>query len=188
MEAMTAAVNTLREDSESIGTVVSVIREIAEQTNLLSLNAAIEAARAGEHGRGFAVVADEVRGLAQRTQEPTLKIESIIEKIREASQSTVNQVKSGQGATQASSDAIHKTKLALQPAVILMDDINSMSRQMAGAAQAQSELAQEINQNISQIHEVTQKAALGTESTEQAGQDLQAIADKLESLLHQFKI
>jgi len=188
MADMTNAVSQLREDGEAIGMVVNVIREIAEQTNLLSLNAAIEAARAGEHGRGFAVVADEVRGLAKRTQESTLQIESIIEKIRKATLSTVKLVEKSQQATNSSCNAVYSSEKALNPVSILMDDINKMSEQMFNAAHSQSELAQEINSNIRQIHEVTEKSVKGAENTELAGHNMQKLADKLERLVHQFKI
>lgn len=68
----------LKEKSNDINTITSVISGIAQQTNLLALNASIEAARAGEQGKGFSVVAAEVGVLAEQCREATDNINKII--------------------------------------------------------------------------------------------------------------
>lgn len=99
IEASTRDIEELAEGITDINKVLDVINDIADKTNLLSLNAAIEAARAGERGRGFAVVADEVRALAQRTQNSTGEIETIIRRIHNKSEHAVVAMRSSNAIT-----------------------------------------------------------------------------------------
>src|SRR5690606_42159630 len=69
-------IKRLRESSQEIGDIVSLINDIADQTNILALTAAIQAAMAGDAGRGFAVVAAEVTRLPERCPAATTEFQA----------------------------------------------------------------------------------------------------------------
>ena len=139
-------VGQLETDSQTIGSVLDVIRGIAEQTNLLALNAAIEAARAGEQGRGFAVVADEVRNLAMRTQESTQEIESIITTLQGRTKEIVAEMLNCQQRGTESAEDVAGAGQALNQITADITEIMEMTSHVAEALKQQNQVASEVNE------------------------------------------
>jgi len=178
----------LEKDSENIGTVLDVIRGIAEQTNLLALNAAIEAARAGEQGRGFAVVADEVRTLASRTQESTQEIQTMIERLQHGAHDAVNVMTASQSRTGETVEHANEAGNALNSISSSVARINDMNLQIASAAEEQSAVAEEINQNIVRITDIASDASGSMQQIANASDELANLSGHLDQLVGSFKV
>lgn len=181
-------IQRLEEDSERIGSVLDVIRGIAEQTNLLALNAAIEAARAGEHGRGFAVVADEVRTLAGLTQNSTQEVRESIESLQIRSKEAVELMNNSQQQAQISADQTRSAGKAFAAIVKDVVQINDMNVQIASAAEEQSAVSEEINQNVTVISEIAEHSAKGATQTAQSSSALANLAVDLQASAAQFTV
>ncbi|MDW2308452.1 methyl-accepting chemotaxis protein [Vibrio sp. 1075] len=185
IEQASTSVTNLNENTTQINDVFTTINAISEQTNLLALNAAIEAARAGEQGRGFAVVADEVRTLASRTQQATVEIQAMIEKLQIESQNiasiTNRTVQQAQTSSQLIDEIGHDVTSIAESARSLMD----MSIQISTSAEEQSAVANDIASELSEIRsqsstirEVAEQSTAGVANLTQASVSLGEILQR----------
>ncbi len=181
-------IHSVKADSEGIGTVLDVIRGISEQTNLLALNAAIEAARAGEHGRGFAVVADEVRTLASKTQESTVEIQEMIEKLQQGADSAVTVMAKGIDTVEASVQQATQTGESLKSISDTVNSISDVNTQIASAIEEQSVVAEDINKNIVIVDDLAQRSEEASINIASANEQLNQLAENLSKKVSQFKI
>lgn len=187
VEEAAEVIKRLESDSETIGTILDVIKDIAEQTNLLALNAAIEAARAGEYGRGFAVVADEVRILASKTQESTGQIEGMIEKLQSASQEAVEVMESGRRKALQSVGQANAAGRSLKAIESSMAEIYQLSNAMTGASNEQKLQADSVSERVSDIQQISEHVANGAEKNNQSSQKVGDLAMHLSRLIGEFK-
>lgn len=182
----TKVMDRLAGTSSDIGSITEVIQSVSEQTNLLALNAAIEAARAGEKGRGFSVVADEVRELSQRTQGSVSEIQKMVADLQQNTRDAVGAMSTAEGQAGQGGELATQADQALKSITDSTSTLHDVSTQIATACEEQSAVANEIDQNVVRIRDITQTTSDGIKASANDIRRVAALADELSTMVSRF--
>ena len=179
---------TLSQRTQQIGEITATVNGLADRSNLLALNASIEAARAGEHGQGFAVVADQVRHLAEQSKQATAQVEAILSDIEAATAAAV--AATGQG-TEVVAQGLVLADRAGEGIRSLTETIRTASvsaEDIAASVQEQSAGMEQIASAMQEISAGTGHFVAGAEQSQQAAENLDALARKLAGLTERYRV
>ncbi len=111
----------------------------------------------------------------------------MIESLQSGTQAAVGAMDSSRNQAQLGADKISDAGTVLGTIVSSITHINDMNTQIASAAEEQSSVAEEINQNVVKISEIAVSSAANSAQTQNASEGLSRLSVSLQNLVSQFK-
>ncbi len=172
-------INSLSQQMNAVGKILTVISDVAQQTNLLALNAAIIAAAAGEHGKGFAVVADEIKDLADRTASSTKEISGLIKSVQADSKRAVAAMERGSSSVNNGVQLANKAGAALQQILISVSEVLRMAGEIRESTKAHGQLATSISHSMAKMAEMLRDVRQSMADQTASGERINRVAEQL---------
>ena len=136
----------------------------------------------------WSVVADEVRQLAKRSAESADQIRDMIGGFVTESRAAVERMNQSRTRSTETVERINHATDSLRTIEKSVGQIHDQVTQIATAAEQQSQVAEEINQNVVRIVDAAQRSDTGVTQTNEASHELARLGENLRDLVGQFKV
>ena len=173
----------LSEQTAQISTVSDLVADLANQTNMLALNAGVEAARAGEHGKGFAVVAGEIRKLADQSKKSADRINSLVNEVQAAINSTVMVTDEGTKKATVGIELAQETGMVFASIADSVNQVFINSQQIAQNSKRQAVAVQQVVAAMNVINLGAKETVAGIVQVKDATNNLNRTAENLEAVV-----
>ncbi|EGH25805.1 histidine kinase, HAMP region: chemotaxis sensory transducer, partial [Pseudomonas amygdali pv. mori str. 301020] len=125
--------------------------------------------------------------LAQRTQDSTKEIETLILALQQGTQAAATLMVSSRERTLGTVELAQKAEQAITQINHSIGTIQEMSLQISTAAEQQSAVAEEINRSILSVRDVADQSALASEQSATATIELASLGQDLQKMTSHFK-
>jgi len=178
----------LSEHTQQIGEIIATVNNLADQSRMLALNASVEAARAGEEGKGFAVVALEVRNLADQNREATVQVREILGEIQRATNGAVMVTEEGSKGVDHGQDLVNRAGDSIRDLAHAIEEAAMAAMQIAASTRQQTIGMDQLTQAMRTIKRATTETLSTTMQVKASVQNLQDVANRVNSVLAGLKL
>lgn len=178
----------LSEHTQQIGEIIATVNNLADQSRMLALNASVEAARAGEEGKGFAVVALEVRNLADQNREATVQVREILGEIQRATNAAVMVTEEGSKGVDHGQDLVNRAGDSIRDLAHAIEEAALAAMQIAASTRQQTIGMDQLTQAMRTIKRATTETLSTTMQVKASVQNLQEVANRVNTVLAGLKL
>ncbi|HEX6280218.1 MAG TPA: methyl-accepting chemotaxis protein [Pyrinomonadaceae bacterium] len=181
-------IKKLGERAQEIAEITGMIDDLSDRTGLLALNASLQAAASGESGAGFALVAEEVERLAERSNRLTQQISTLTQSINLETKEVVASMEETIREVIDGSALADKAGRSLVEIEQVSSNLAQLLRSISDSTRFQAKSAEDIQNSMSAISEVTALVEKGSKRAAENVRTLVEFSRELRQSVAPFKL